>query len=181
MKEACERCAAPLSDGSAAYVCSYECTFCDRCTSAMEYRCPNCGGELVQRKVKRQATTFAEAARELALLQVAATHLPAVAPGSRADSPAMERRALASFMPFNEHSFVFDPFGRVELPVTATIHDDLNDIYNDLQEGLLCYRDARYADALWHWRSSYYIHWGRHVVQAQVAIWNFLAFGNEGI
>ncbi|HTA39184.1 MAG TPA: DUF1272 domain-containing protein [Candidatus Acidoferrales bacterium] len=46
MKDSCEKCGAVLPAGSAAFVCSYECTFCDRCTVAMERRCPNCGGEL---------------------------------------------------------------------------------------------------------------------------------------
>ncbi|WP_370584686.1 DUF1272 domain-containing protein [Oculatella sp. LEGE 06141] len=32
-----------------AYICSYECTFCDHCTTAMNAICPNCSGELVRR------------------------------------------------------------------------------------------------------------------------------------
>jgi hypothetical protein len=47
MREACERCAAPLpKDTEDARICSYECTFCARCTDG---RCPNCGGELQPR------------------------------------------------------------------------------------------------------------------------------------
>jgi uncharacterized protein len=49
MRAACERCATTLDGGSAALICSYECTFCGPCGVAMEHVCPNCGGELVTR------------------------------------------------------------------------------------------------------------------------------------
>ncbi|MFK7830297.1 MAG: DUF1272 domain-containing protein [Congregibacter sp.] len=49
MKDSCERCNAPLTQTAAAYICSYECTFCPDCTDAMHAQCPNCGGELVSR------------------------------------------------------------------------------------------------------------------------------------
>jgi len=32
-----------------AFICSYECTFCEKCTDSMHNTCPNCGGELVRR------------------------------------------------------------------------------------------------------------------------------------
>ena len=49
MKPSCERCAAPLSHGARALICSYECTFCDACAHALSHVCPNCGGELCLR------------------------------------------------------------------------------------------------------------------------------------
>jgi hypothetical protein len=49
MKTACEKCEAGLDKLADAYICSFECTFCPECTSAMEARCPNCGGELLKR------------------------------------------------------------------------------------------------------------------------------------
>lgn len=50
MREACERCAAPLPKESAdARICSYECTFCAHCAETMDSRCPNCGGDLQTR------------------------------------------------------------------------------------------------------------------------------------
>lgn len=49
MRVVCERCGAPLSAEGAAFICSYECTFCPACTTAMKHICPNCGGELVSR------------------------------------------------------------------------------------------------------------------------------------
>jgi DNA-binding winged helix-turn-helix (wHTH) protein len=48
MKGACEKCGTPLPEDRIAFICSYECTFCQECRGSME-RCPNCGGELVQR------------------------------------------------------------------------------------------------------------------------------------
>lgn len=49
MRPACERCGAILTKDGAASICSYECTFCSDCSSAMGHVCPNCGGELVAR------------------------------------------------------------------------------------------------------------------------------------
>ena len=49
MKPACERCEVGLAEDGKAWICSYECTFCTRCTQELSQRCPNCGGELVPR------------------------------------------------------------------------------------------------------------------------------------
>ena len=50
MRNSCERCGDSLPHDRAAYICSYECTFCRACTVvAMTHKCPNCGGELVAR------------------------------------------------------------------------------------------------------------------------------------
>jgi hypothetical protein len=49
MRRECERCDAALEDSGIAFICSYECTFCAACASAMDHTCPNCGGELVAR------------------------------------------------------------------------------------------------------------------------------------
>jgi hypothetical protein len=55
MKPACEKCETDLAPDHEAYICSYECTFCHRCTQDMAATCPNCGGELLRRprRVKR--------------------------------------------------------------------------------------------------------------------------------
>lgn len=49
MKSDCEKCSSPLTPGGPARICSYECTFCVSCATEMSDRCPNCGGELVER------------------------------------------------------------------------------------------------------------------------------------
>jgi hypothetical protein len=53
----CECCDRDLPASSTeAFICSFECTFCSRCaTDTLEYRCPNCGGELVRRPVRPEA------------------------------------------------------------------------------------------------------------------------------
>jgi uncharacterized protein len=47
----CECCNTDLAgDSNAAFICSFECTFCARCANeTLEGKCPNCGGELVRR------------------------------------------------------------------------------------------------------------------------------------
>ncbi|PYI40444.1 MAG: DUF1272 domain-containing protein [Verrucomicrobia bacterium] len=49
MRTKCERCGSELSMGGEAYICSYECTFCENCSNELKSVCPNCGGELVRR------------------------------------------------------------------------------------------------------------------------------------
>ncbi|MCM3163711.1 DUF1272 domain-containing protein [Metabacillus litoralis] len=52
MRKECEKCHSELKENSNAYICVYECTFCEPCTINMENVCPNCGGELVRRPRK---------------------------------------------------------------------------------------------------------------------------------
>ena len=49
MKPECEHCQARLDPADEAYICSYECTFCVDCCTALSGQCPNCGGELIRR------------------------------------------------------------------------------------------------------------------------------------
>ncbi|HZB90523.1 MAG TPA: DUF1272 domain-containing protein [Stellaceae bacterium] len=53
----CECCDRDLPPGSGeAMICSFECTFCRSCAEAVLHeRCPNCGGELVQRPARPDA------------------------------------------------------------------------------------------------------------------------------
>lgn len=49
----CECCNADLAPDAAAYICSFECTFCADCAQAkLKLVCPNCGGGLVRRPVR---------------------------------------------------------------------------------------------------------------------------------
>ncbi|MEM1451399.1 MAG: DUF1272 domain-containing protein [Planctomycetota bacterium] len=53
MRPGCELCDRGLpADVPGAWICSFECTFCDPCASARDHRCPNCGGELVRRPTR---------------------------------------------------------------------------------------------------------------------------------
>lgn len=50
MRPDCERCGADLpAELPGAFICSFECTFCAPCTDELDERCPNCGGELMDR------------------------------------------------------------------------------------------------------------------------------------
>ena len=49
MRKVCEKCGAALSPDGPAFICTYECTFCEKCSAAMAYVCPTCRGELVRR------------------------------------------------------------------------------------------------------------------------------------
>jgi hypothetical protein len=53
MRPDCERCGRDLpADRHGAFICSFECTFCDTCTDKLEERCPNCGGDLLERPMR---------------------------------------------------------------------------------------------------------------------------------
>ena len=53
MRPDCERCGTDLSaDEPGAFICSFECTFCAPCSETLDDRCPNCGGELMDRPTR---------------------------------------------------------------------------------------------------------------------------------
>ena len=53
MRPDCERCGVDLpAKSGGAFICSFECTFCAECTDALDERCPNCGGELLDRPTR---------------------------------------------------------------------------------------------------------------------------------
>ena len=68
MRPDCERCGTDLpAQAPGAFICSFECTFCAECSEAMDDRCPNCGGELMDRPsraVKLQAQNPPSALRK---------------------------------------------------------------------------------------------------------------------
>jgi hypothetical protein len=57
LRPSCECCDADLPpDAADARICSFECTFCERCaTRRLGGLCPNCGGELVRRPIRPPA------------------------------------------------------------------------------------------------------------------------------
>ncbi|MCH8202980.1 MAG: DUF1272 domain-containing protein [Proteobacteria bacterium] len=55
LKKECETCGAGLEADGEAYICSYECSYCRRCSEETHgYTCPGCGGELVRRPRRHQ-------------------------------------------------------------------------------------------------------------------------------
>jgi hypothetical protein len=66
---------------------------------------------------------------------------------------------------------VFDPTEDKEA-LSGTLADDIADIYGDLNEGLNL-REMHQAppeDIVWNWRFSFYSHWGKHAMDALLAI-----------
>ena len=51
--ECCDRALPP--DSREAFICSFECTFCATCADKLDDRCPNCGGELMDRPSRAKA------------------------------------------------------------------------------------------------------------------------------
>jgi hypothetical protein len=54
LRPTCENCNKPLPpDSTEARICSYECTFCEKCVAAILFNvCPNCGGGFVPRPIR---------------------------------------------------------------------------------------------------------------------------------
>ncbi len=53
LRPICEHCAKDLApDSGEAMICSFECTFCRDCVTALENVCPNCGGGFCLRPVR---------------------------------------------------------------------------------------------------------------------------------
>lgn len=53
MRPDCETCGADLpAEAPGAFICSFECTFCAECAEDLDDRCPNCGGELMDRPTR---------------------------------------------------------------------------------------------------------------------------------
>lgn len=53
MRPDCERCGTDLpAEAPGAFICSFECTFCAECADALDDRCPNCAGELMDRPAR---------------------------------------------------------------------------------------------------------------------------------
>ncbi len=64
MKSRCERCESALGlDAATAYICSFECTFCEPCTTAMKHICPNCSGELLRRPTRTRSVASVAASQ----------------------------------------------------------------------------------------------------------------------
>jgi hypothetical protein len=66
---------------------------------------------------------------------------------------------------------VFDPTEDKEA-LSGTLADDIADIYRDLKEGLVR-SEAHQAppeEIIWSWRLLFYSHWGKHAMDALLAI-----------
>ncbi|MFL6374347.1 MAG: DUF5063 domain-containing protein [Pyrinomonadaceae bacterium] len=85
-----------------------------------------------------------------------------------------QRYARFEALPVKSYWKVFDALV-LEEPVFNTLADDLSDIWRDVKEGLLLYESGEFEEAVWEWRFNYEIHWGRHLLGAQYAIYSYLS------
>jgi hypothetical protein len=65
LRPSCECCDRDLPpDSPDARICTYECTWCADCVSScLHDRCPNCGGNLVERPIRPAAALVRDPAR----------------------------------------------------------------------------------------------------------------------
>jgi hypothetical protein len=111
-------------------------------------------------------------AKTLAALVDAAIDLPDLA---RTDRPKTHPEVVVPAFDVGDldyYSVVFDPLELTDSPVGGSLVDDLQDIFRDLDRGLIVYRngaedDAR--DAAWEWR-LHFSHWGQHATGALRAL-----------
>jgi len=85
-----------------------------------------------------------------------------------------ERRYNAlkeKFGDWNVYRQVFDPTKDSEA-ISGSLADDIADIYRDLKKGLeLKETYPRQPEAaIWQWRFGFYSHWGKHAMDALLAI-----------
>lgn len=69
---------------------------------------------------------------------------------------------------FEQHEIyweVFRPY-HLEKPVSGSLTDDILDIYRDVMEGILLYKQNKHKEAIWHWKFNFETHWGHHAVDA---------------
>lgn len=63
MKKHCETCKVSTGLTEVAFICSFECTFCESCTLASQYVCPNCAGDLLLRPTRQKSIAKAAMGR----------------------------------------------------------------------------------------------------------------------
>jgi hypothetical protein len=86
-----------------------------------------------------------------------------------------------SLLPIGNYSLIFDPLDLSAPPVVSSLQDDLADIYLDLRTGMKLFESGLWREALWEWRLLFRMHWGRHAVAAQTALWAALQLEGHDI
>jgi hypothetical protein len=135
--------------------------------------------ELLEALGRDEPTDARQLASALGELYAAATQLPhrspadvATEPAAPPDSTAVRHALQAVFGELDRYWTVFDPGHRDE-PVEASLADDLADVYSDVKQGLMVLDETGDMDeATWHWRDSFWSHWGRHATEALRAMHN---------
>jgi Domain of unknown function (DUF5063) len=131
--------------------------------------------EDLQRLYKIIADLQSAASALLALPPFGALAAVEVSEGAQDVAPDLtEYNALVkklSLLPVGNYSLIFDPLDLSAPPVVSLLQDDLADIYLDLRTGMKLFESGLWREALWEWRLLFRMHWGRHAVAAQTALW----------
>jgi hypothetical protein len=84
------------------------------------------------------------------------------------------KRAIVERLKSFPFRYYFEVFHAItdtpEEPVCGDITDDLVDIYADLKEGLMLLDAVDRPRAVFHWRTTFGFHWGRHATSALRAL-----------
>lgn len=130
---------------------------------------------LLENEPRSLADNLRELRRAVAELHLALLHLPVVEAQTDAGEPAVVGRVAegrSGLLPTTLYWDVFDPLtDEPGSPVANSITDDLGDIYADLKRGLGLFDAGFESDAAWHWRFTFDIHWGEHLVGLERALY----------
>jgi hypothetical protein len=120
------------------------------------------------------------AMRQVCAVYAAALAIPGADPDPTAPNQFVDKNDCQAIyrrfqlLPFQNYGEVFDPtVVPPETPVVGDLADDLLDIYADLKAGLLYYDAGHIPTAVYEWRFSWAIHWGRHATSALKAMHGF--------
>ncbi|GAA3678614.1 MULTISPECIES: DUF5063 domain-containing protein [Yimella] len=80
-------------------------------------------------------------------------------PGAEADLDPLRQNLANLFEGIDDYTDLVDPVTSVE-PARGAVSDDLTDIVQALEHGLVHYRAGRTVEALWWWQFSYLSEWG---------------------
>ncbi len=90
------------------------------------------------------------------------------------------------FDSFDLYVEVFDAYDPESEGLTGALWDDLADVYGDVSQGLETLdlddasADDNLRDAVWHWRFSFFAHWGEHATSAIRALyWALRRMGDD--
>ncbi len=100
------------------------------------------------------------------------------ADGAMADERWRQVYERCRALPFDAYASIFDPHGDpADETVTASLADDLADIYRDVGDAVAAYDAGQLERARWELSEGRKMHWGRHATGAIRALDTFLADG----
>lgn len=76
-------------------------------------------------------------------------------------------------IPILHYTEIYDPTVDDQAPVIGDVADDLRDIYVDLKEGIASFERGLVVNAVFIWKNTFGMHWGRHALSALRAIHSY--------